>query len=196
MARPFRNRDDLFVEASLDRITSTGGNNTSGRLGMSLYAGRLRLAPAFRFTHFSDPTGIGAGQSFVSLNTFSLPFPELGPVFGRISGRATWEADTRGGTTTMAAYLSRQLGRALNVEAGAGWNRGLGTTLTLFVSTELPSLRASTSISVPSQGPAVANQFVQGSLLYDPASRTMLVYRRSANQAVSRAKVKSNEPTS
>jgi hypothetical protein len=173
MARPFRQRDDLFVEASLDRITSAVGNNTSGRLGVSLYTGRLRLAPAFRFTRFSDPTGVGAGQSFVSLNAFSLPFPELGPVFGRVSGRASWEVDTRGGVTTMAAYLSRELARGFNVEAGAGWNRGLGTNVTLFLSTELPSLRATTSISVPSTGPAVASQFVQGSLLYDPASRSM-----------------------
>jgi len=173
MARPFRHRDDLFVEASLDRITATGGNSSSGRLGVSLYTGRLRLAPAFRFTHFTDPTGIGVGQSFVSVNAFSLPFPELGPVLGRVSGRATWEADTRGGTTTMAAYLSREVVRGVNVEAGAGWNRGLGTTLTLLLSTELRSVRTTTSVSVPSQGPAVASQFVQGSLLYDPASRGM-----------------------
>ena len=173
MARPFRHRDDLYVEASYDRITATGGDNSSGRLGVSMYTGRFRLAPAFRFTHFTDPTGVGIGQSFVSLNAFSLPFPELGPVLGRVSGRATWEADTRGGTTTMAAYLSRELLRGINVEAGAGWSRGLGTTLSLLVSTELPSVRTTTSVSVPSQGPAVASQFVQGSLLYDPASHGM-----------------------
>ncbi len=171
IVRPFRQRDDVFFEASLDRITSTGGDNTSGRLGVSLYTGRLRLAPAFRFTRFTDPTEIAASQSFVSLNAFSLPFPELGAILGRVSGRAMWEADTRGGTTTMAAYLSRELSRGINVEAGAGWSRGLGTTLSLLVSTELTALRATTSISVPSQGPAIANQFVQGSLLYDPASR-------------------------
>ena len=39
MARPFRHRDDLFLEASLDRITATGGNSSSGRLGVSLYTG-------------------------------------------------------------------------------------------------------------------------------------------------------------
>ena len=173
MARPFRQRDDLYVEASLDRITASTGNEISGRLGMSLYTARLRLAPAFRFTSFSNPSGVSSSQSFVSLNAFSLPFPELGPVLGRVSGRAAWEVDNRGSTTTMAAYLSRQLGNSLNVEAGAGWNRGIGTTISLYLSTQLPSVRATTSITAPLHGPAVASQFVQGSLLYDPANRRM-----------------------
>jgi hypothetical protein len=171
MSRPFSRRADIDFEASLDRITAANGNTTSGRLGMSLYTSRLRLAPALRFSRFTNLTGIGGTESFASLNVFSFPFPELGPVMGRVTGRAAWEIDTRGGTTTMAAYLSRQLGNAINLEAGAGWNRGIGTTISLFLSTQLPSLRATTSISAPLHGPAVASQFVQGSLLYDPAQR-------------------------
>ena len=173
MARPFRRRDDVYVDATLDRITATTGRETSGRLGVSFYTSQLRLAPAFRFTRFSNPVGVASTQSFVSLNAFSLPFPQLGPIFGRVSGRAAWELDTHGGTTTLAAYLSRQLGNAVNVEAGAGWNRGVGTTLSLFLSTQLPSVRMTTSITAPLNGPAVANQFVQGSVLYDPANRRM-----------------------
>ena len=171
MTRPFSRQADIYVEASLDRITAVNGNTTSGRMGMSWYASRLRLAPAIRFSRFSDPSGIGTTASFASLNIFSFPFPELGPVMGRVTGRAAWEIDTRGSTTTMAAYLSRQLGNAINLEAGAGWNRGIGTTISLFLSTQLPSVRATTSISAPLHGPAVASQFVQGSLLYDPAQR-------------------------
>jgi hypothetical protein len=171
MSRPFRRRDDIYLEASLDRITAVNGNTSSGRIGMSLYASRFRLAPALRFTNFSGTSGTSASASFASLNVFSFPFPELGPVFGRVTGRASWEIDTRGGTTTIAAYFSRQLASAINLEAGAGWNRGLGTTLSLFLSTQLPTVRATTSITAPLHGPAVASQFVQGSLLYDPAQR-------------------------
>jgi hypothetical protein len=68
-------------------------------------------------------------------------------------------------------YLSRELGSHLSVEAGATWARGLGTMLTMFVSTHLPTVRATTSISAPSRGEAVVSQFVQGSVLYDPARR-------------------------
>jgi hypothetical protein len=171
MSRPFSRRADIYFEASIDRITAANGNTTSGRLGVSLYTSRLRLAPALRFSRFTNLAGIGGTESFASLNVFSFPFPELGPVMGRVTGRAAWEIDTRGGTTTMAAYLSRQLGNAISLEAGAGWNRGIGTTISLFLSTQLPSLRATTSISAPLHGPAVASQFVQGSLLYDPAQR-------------------------
>ncbi|HEY7637278.1 MAG TPA: hypothetical protein VH763_17125 [Gemmatimonadales bacterium] len=169
MSRPFSHRADVSLEASLDRITAETGKITSGRMGMSMYTSRLRLAPAWRFSRFGDPTGAGTTESFASLNVFSFPFPELGPVLGRVTGRAAWEIDMHGGTTTLSAYLSRQLGSAINLEAGAGWNRGIGTTLSLFLSTQLPSLRATTSISAPLHGPALASQFVQGSLLYDPA---------------------------
>jgi hypothetical protein len=138
-----------------------------------MYTARLRLAPAFRVTRFHAGGGISGTQSLASLNVFSLPFPELGLVFGQVSGRAAWEVDTRGGTTTMAGYLSRPIGSSINIETGAGWSRGLGTTISFFLSTQLPSVRATTSISAPLHGPAVANQFVQGSVLYDPSNRRM-----------------------
>lgn len=173
MARPIRRREDLFLEASVDRITATTGDLTSGRFGVSLYTNRLHLLPALRFTRFDEPGENATTQSFVSLNVFAMQFPELGPVFGQMAGRAAWEVDTRGGTTSMAAYLSRQIGSGISVEAGAGWTRGLGTTLSLYMSTRLRSVQATTSISAPLHGPAAASQFVQGSVLYDPASRRM-----------------------
>lgn len=171
LARPFRNRDDIYLEASLDRITASNGGTTSGRLGVSLYASRFRLAPAVRHVRFSDPAGVTTGESFVSFNTFSLPFPELGPLLGKVSTRTNWEVDGGGRMALAGGYLSRGLGQHLNVEAGATWMRGLGTTLSLFLSTQLPTVRATTSITAPSRGDAMVSQFVQGSVLYDPARR-------------------------
>jgi hypothetical protein len=168
MARPFQRRNDVFFDATFDRITGATGDVSSGRLGLSLYTASLRLSPAVRFSRFSDPTGAGSGASFVSLNLFSMPFPRLGPVFGRVSGRAVWEAATTGGLTTAAGYLSRPLGNAITLEAGAGWTRGAGTSLSLYLSTALPSLTATTSVTAPLHGPATATQFVQGSVLYSP----------------------------
>jgi hypothetical protein len=169
--KPFRRRDDLWVEGSFDRIADVIGNTTSGRLGVSLYQAQFRLAPALRFTRFTSEAGITANESFASLNVFSFPFPQLGPVLGTVSGRAAWEMDQRGATTTMAGYLARPIGGAVNLEVGAGWNRGAGTSLSLYLSTQFPSVRATTSVTVPSRGPATANQFVQGSLLYDRGNR-------------------------
>lgn len=171
LARPFHNRDDIYLEASFDRIAAATGTTTSGRVGLSLYASQFRLAPAVRQVRIADRIGGATNQTFVSLNTYSLPFPELGPLLGKISTRTNWEVEGGGRVALAGGYLSREVGRHLNVEAGATWSRGLGTMLSLFLSTQLPTVRATTSITAPSQGEAIVSQFVQGSVLYDPAGR-------------------------
>jgi hypothetical protein len=170
LARPFRARDDVYLEATLDRITADLGTTTSGRLGLSFYASRFRLAPGLRHVRVAGRGGVTT-QSFASLNTFSLPFPELGPVFGRVLTRTNWEIDGGGHVALVGGYLSRGVGEHLEVEAGVTWRRALGTAITLFVSTRLPSLRATTSLMAPAGGDPSVSQFVQGSVLYDPDRR-------------------------
>ena len=170
LARPFGTRSNIYFQGSLDRITAITGNSISGRLSMSLYAAQIRLEPAVRFTSATAQAGGPAiNQSYYSVNAFALPFPQLGPIFGRISTRGLWELDGTGHTSSAAGYLSRDLGLSLRVEAGAGWTRGIGTVFTAFLSTQLPSIRATTTATAPVHGQASAVQFVQGSLLYDPA---------------------------
>jgi hypothetical protein len=171
LARPFSGRDDIYLEASLDRITAANGGTTSGRLGLSLYASRFRLVPAVRHVRFADLAGVTTTQSFASLNTFSLPFPDLGPLLGKISTRSNWEVDGGGHLAVASGYLARGLGPHLHVEAGAAWTRGLGTMLSVFLSTQLPTVRATTSLTAPPSGEPMVSQFVQGSVLYDPARR-------------------------
>jgi hypothetical protein len=171
LARPFPDRDDIYLEASVDRITAANGGTTSGRLGVSLYASRFRLAPALRHVRFADPTGVTTTESFASLNTFSLPFPELGPLLGKVSTRTNWEIDGGGHLAVASGYLAREIGPHLHAEAGVAWTRGGGSMLSVFLSTQLPTVRATTSITAPSRGDAVVSQFVQGSVLYDPARR-------------------------
>jgi hypothetical protein len=171
LARPLRGRDDIYLEGSVDRITASNGETTSGRLGLSLYASRFRLAPAVRHVRFADPTGLATNQSFASLNTFSLPFPELGPLLGRVTTRTVLEVSNGGDLALAGGYLARELSQHIQVEAGATWTRGLGTSLSLFVSTLLPSLRATTSMTARPVGSAMVSQYVQGSVLYEPGRR-------------------------
>lgn len=171
LARPLKSRDDLYLEGTLDRITAANGVTTSGRLGLSLYASRFQLAPAVRHVRYSDPTGLRTIESFVSLNTFSLPFPELGPVLGQVTTRTNWEIDAGGRMALAGGYLSRAIASHLHMEAGATWTRGLGTTLSLLLSTQLPTIRSTTSVTAPSTGDPLVSQFIQGSVLYDPARR-------------------------
>jgi hypothetical protein len=171
LARPLRGRDDIYVEGSVDRITGTNGEITSGRLGVSLYASRFRLAPAVRHVRFADPTGLATSESFASLNTFSLPFPELGPLLGRVTTRTVLEVSDGGDVALAGGYLARELSQHIQVEAGATWTRSMGTSFSLFVSTLLPSLRATTSMTAPPVGGAMVSQYVQGSVLYEPGRR-------------------------
>jgi hypothetical protein len=171
LARPLRGHDDIYLEGSVDRITASNGETVSGRLGLSLYASRFRLAPAMRHVRFADPTGLETTQSFASLNTFSLPFPELGPVLGRVTTRTVLEVANGSGLALAGGYLARELSSHMQIEAGATWTRSLGTSLSLFVSTLLPSLRATTSMTAPPVGNAMVSQYVQGSVLYEPGRR-------------------------
>jgi hypothetical protein len=171
LARPLRGRDDIYLEGSVDRIDAVNGETTSGRLGLSFYASRFRLAPAVRHVRFASPTGLATNESFASLNTFSLPFPELGPVLGRVTTRTVLEVGNGGGVGLAGGYLARELSQHMQVEAGATWTRGLGTSLSLFVSTLLPSLRATTSMTAPPAGSPMVSQYVQGSVLYEPGRR-------------------------
>lgn len=171
LARPVPGRDDVYLETTLDRITAVNGNTTSGRLGLSLYASRFQLSPALRHVRFSAAGGLSSTQTFASLNTFSLPFPELGPVLGRVTSRTHLEIDGGGRLAIAGGYLSREVVQHLQLEVGATWSRGLGSVMSLFLSTQLPTIRATTTVSAPSRGDAMVRQFVQGSVLYDPARR-------------------------
>ena len=171
LARPLRGHDDIYLEGSVDRITASQGETVSGRLGLSLYASRFRLAPAVRHVRFADPTGLGTTQSFASLNTFSLPFPELGPVLGRVTTRTVLEVANGSGLALAGGYLARELSSHMQIEAGATWTRDLGTSLSLYVSTLLPSLRATTTMTAAPVGGTMVSQYVQGSVLYDPGRR-------------------------
>ena len=162
----------MYFDATLDRIEDALGGSTSGRLGLSLFTARMRLSPAVSFTRAPTlPTiALGAPRTALSLTTFSLPYPELGPLLGAISTRTSWEMDVAGRVTAAAGYLSRPLGPSLRLETGAGWARGAGTTFALYLSTQLPTVRSTTTVTSGAFG-AGMTQFVQGSVLYDPSSR-------------------------
>ncbi|HKU62059.1 MAG TPA: carboxypeptidase-like regulatory domain-containing protein [Gemmatimonadales bacterium] len=170
-ARPIPRRDDLYFDATLDRIADALGGSTSGRLGASLFTARMRISPAVRFTRAPAPVAAdGAPRTALSLATFSMPYPELGPLLGAISTRTSWEVDFAGRIAAAAGYLSRPLGPSLRLETGAGWTRGAGTTFALYLSTQMPTVRSTTTVTSGAFGSGMT-QFVQGSLLYDPASR-------------------------
>jgi hypothetical protein len=171
LARPIPGRDDIYLETTLERITGATGTTTGGRVGLSLYASRFQVSPALRHLRHASPAGVATGETFASLNAISLPFPELGPVLGQVTSRTSLEVDGSGRLALAGGYLSRALTQRLNLEAGASWSRDVGTVVSFFLSTQLPTVRATTTVTAPLRGDATVSQFVQGSVLYDPARR-------------------------
>ncbi len=168
-ARPVHSAP-VFLTYGFDRIQSVTGNSVSGRLGASFMAGSSQLMPSIR-VQTNRLTGSPALTStFLGMNAILMPQAALGSFLGKVTGRAFIETETGAGWSTVAGYLSRPVIPGLRAEAGAGWNRGSGTTLSFTLSTELPTVRGTTSVAANSAGTS-ASQFVQGSVLYDPDSR-------------------------
>lgn len=169
-ARPVHSAGSLYMTYGFDRIESVTGNSVSGRVGAAFMAGSSQLMPTVR-VQTNQLTGSPALTStFLGMNAILMPQPALGSFLGKVTGRAFIETETGAGWSTIAGYLSRPVVPGLRVEAGAGWNRGNGTTFTFTLSTELPTVRGTTSVAANPAGTS-ASQFVQGSVLYDPDSR-------------------------
>ncbi len=172
--RPVPRWTGTFIEASLDRIAARTGDLTSGRLGVSFQAAEVRLIPSFRFQQDRPAAGESQDRFFYGVNSFVLPRPGLGPVLGRMTFRTTLEVEDGVGVASASAFAGLPLARGLRAEAGASWSRGMrGTGLTFLLAAELPTVRSYTTVSAGGGRPASATQYVQGSIIYDPARRSL-----------------------
>lgn len=169
--RPVPRSGFFFLEASVDRTRTGTGALTRARLGASLQAAEARLLPFVRLNK-SEPSPAGASaRTIVGVNAFVLPRPQLGPVLGRLWLRSSLEASDSG-VTSASAFAARQFGTAFRLEAGVGWVRGsAGPTYTVVLTSNLPMLRSYTTVTAPADAPASATQYVQGSVLWDRATR-------------------------
>jgi hypothetical protein len=166
---PFSQSSSLTLDASLDRISALNGRSTSGRFGISFFTAGMRILPALRFQRDVLASGAPSNHSYLSVNTFILPHPSLGPLLGRLSARTTLETEGSLRPVSASLYLARQVSRGVRIEGGMGWQRGAGPTLLLTVSTNLSALRAYSTLTAPASGPASATQYLQGSAVYDRA---------------------------
>ncbi|HEX9611838.1 MAG TPA: hypothetical protein VF978_08095 [Gemmatimonadales bacterium] len=170
--RPLPRQGMLFVESRVERVRSAQGVSTRARLGGSFHAGGIRWFPFVRLERLAAalPTSELAG-----FDLFLLPRPALGPVLGTVWLRAGGETDGSG-TTRASAFASRPLSPGVRMEIGTAWTSASpGPMYTFVLTTYLPALRATTAFSAPSGAPATATQFVQGSVLWDRATRGVTV---------------------
>lgn len=170
--RPDPDRGATFLEASLDRIRTTTGTVTSGRLGGSVQQSELLLMPAIRWHREAFGPARAASHTSLELNAFLLPTPKLGDWFGAMTTRSQVVVESSLDPVNAAAYVSRSVGRTTRVEIGGGWSRGAGAAASLTIAADLSTLRAYATAQ-HSAGHTAASQFLQGSLLYDRAARTL-----------------------
>src|SRR5574341_1813322 len=160
----------LFLQGSVDRVTTTAGTDTRAQLSGSFQAADVRLLPYLRVNRQASSRAL----AYVGLNSYFLPRPQWGRVFGAIWARSALEAERVQGLTSAAAFAGSNLSPAVRLEGGVSYQRGTpGVTYSLSLVTYLPSVRTITTIVAPTGQPVSGTQFVQGSVLYDRTSRRL-----------------------
>jgi hypothetical protein len=170
--RPLPRAGSTFLEARVHRVRTAMGTETRDRLGGSIQAGDLRWFPFIRRERLASHPLV---RNYAGLELFMLPQPSLGRALGGVWLRAGGEADAHG-VARAAAFAARQFGSGVRVEIGTTWTRGTGgPTHSLVVTSYLPAFRATTAVTAPAGAPALATQFVQGSVLWDRATGAVAV---------------------
>ena len=171
MFRPISQLGSTYIEASLDRVHAASGDITSSRIGTSLQVANVRLLPSVRFERQTTIGGPSFDQTFFSLNSFVLAHPELGSFVGAMTARTSLDIERGIGPVAASVFVGRPITRGLRAETGATWFKGgRGTTVSLLVAAELPSVRSYTTVTAGGGTEAMGTQYVTGSAIYNPAS--------------------------
>jgi hypothetical protein len=166
--RPFPRLGSLFLDGVVDRVREDRGTITSARLGGSVQFDALRVLPSVRVhrEHFAAVPAIT--RTTLILNSILLPMRRLGPGLGQITARGTLEATPSLETESGSVFLGRRITNGLRFEMGSTWQRHTrGATLSALLAAELPSLRAYSTLTSPSNAPATTSHYLQGSAIYD-----------------------------
>ncbi len=168
--RPVDALGAFYFDGSLDLIKAGAQTTTSGRLGASYQRGALQLLPAVRWQRGGTAAGAGPQHTNFELSAFVLPAPALGPVFGAATSRILLETESSFDLSALGLAVSRNLNRGIRVEVGGGWSKLAGSNVSLSLQANLASVRSYTTVS-RSAGQTGATQYLQGSVMYERASR-------------------------
>ena len=116
--RPLAGVPSFFVDASVRRTASSVGGFTQGRLGASVQAAQLRLAPYLRTERTTIEGGPRETRSFVGVNAFLLPRMWEGSFWSQVWARGDAEFEEGAGVRTAAAVVGRELTPGIRLEVG------------------------------------------------------------------------------
>ncbi len=172
--RPISRMGSNYLEASLDRINTTSGRLTSGRLGASFQVTEVRILPAVRFQRQETGFSPATSATFLGFNTFILPRRSLGPVLGSLSARTTFEMQPGVGPVNASAYVGAPILKGLRAETGMTWYRGSRSPgFSLLIAAELPTVRSYTTVTAGGGAEPLGTQYISGSTIYNPTRSSM-----------------------
>ncbi len=185
--RPVAELGAWYLEASVDRIHGMSSDVVSSRIGASMQVSSLRLMPAIRLQQETMTTGgPRINSTFLSLNTFLLPLPQLGPVFGRMTARTSLDWQAGVGVASASAFLGLPITRWIRTEVGGAWYAGRSAMVQVLAALEFPTVRSYTTATAGGGGPSTVSQNLTGSAIYNP-TRGGVDF--SANPAITRGGV-------
>jgi hypothetical protein len=175
--RPFGERRSLFIDGSeVLRHTVAETQNTM-RASTSFEYRFVRFSPfILRDTHHGE--GSSEATNGFGLGAFIPPTPQLGAFLGRFSLRPSIESRTGSGIDQVSLGFARTFGDT-RLDGSFSQGRAGGRTLSMTISTDLSRMRIGTSVNA-SPGSNSASEFVQGSMIFDPATRKRIFYRGPA----------------
>lgn len=185
--RPVPRLGSWYLEASVDKLHGELSDAVSSRIGASMQVSSLRLMPAVRL---QQETLVSGGprinSTFLSLNTFLLPLPQLGPVFGRMTARTSLDWQAGVGMASASAYVGLPITRWIRTEVGGAWYAGRSGMVQVLAALEFPTVRSYTTATAGGGGPSMVTQNLTGSAIYNP-TRGGVDF--SANPAITRGGV-------
>lgn len=185
--RPVSTLGAWYLEASVDKIRGVSSDAISSRVGASMQVSSFRLMPAVRLQQETLVTGgPRISSTFLSLNTFLLPMPRLGPVLGRMTARTSLDWQTGVGVASASAYVGLPITRWIRTEVGGAWYAGRSAMVQVLAALEFPTIRSYTTATAGGGGPSMVSQNISGSAIYNPTRRGVDF---SANPAITRGGV-------
>jgi hypothetical protein len=170
--RPMPRVASFFIDAAVRRTASSVGGFTQGRLGASVQASQVRVAPYIRMERTTITAGPRDTRSFVGVNAILLPRMWLGSFWNGVWARGDAEFEEGVGLRTAAAVVGRELTPGVRLEAGTRYQREVGgMSLVASLQTYLPGARSTTAIDAPSGRPATGSFLLQGSAVYNEGAR-------------------------
>jgi hypothetical protein len=162
----------FYLEGVGDRIATATETMTRLRVGASLQRLDVRLLPYVRLERDAPIGGSPTTQPFAGFDAFVLPCAGWGSLLSGVWIHTMLEASDASHLSSAALTIARPIGRLLRVDIGASWVRGTpGTALTMVFTADRSRLRSYTTVAGTFGRTPDVTQYVQGSVLMNPATR-------------------------